>query len=41
MSLWEFQACVDGWVKANGGGKTEPPTNEEHDALVERFKHLD
>lgn len=41
MSFWQFQAAVDGWVKANGGGKPDAPTGEEHDALVARFKHLD
>lgn len=41
MSLWEFTAAVDGWIKANGQSKPEAPSNEEHDALVERFKHLD
>ncbi len=24
MSVWEFAACVEGYVKANGGGDKEP-----------------
>lgn len=24
MSPWEFQACVDGYIAANGGGEKAP-----------------
>lgn len=33
MSLWQLAACVDGWNKAQGGGKPEAPTAERHDEL--------
>jgi hypothetical protein len=33
MSLWELAACVDGWNKAHGDQKVEPPTPEEFDAV--------
>ncbi len=37
MSLYQFAACVDGLNDVNGGGpKTEPPTNDEFDAMLER-----
>ena len=34
MSLWEFAACVDGWVQSKGGKRrVEPPTEEEFEAM--------
>jgi hypothetical protein len=38
-SVWEIAACVRGYNKANGAGElTEPPSNEEFDAMLERHK---
>jgi hypothetical protein len=39
MSLWEFTACVDGWNRAHGDNKPEPPSDEEYDALLAQFDH--
>lgn len=39
MSLWEFNACVVGWMRANGAvEKPAPPSPEEHLALVEAVR---
>ena len=35
MSLWEFMACWNGYVRANSPDpEVKPPTYEEHLALV-------
>lgn len=35
MSLWEAQACREGWMKANGAEEeAEPPSWEEHLKMV-------
>ncbi|WP_255365488.1 hypothetical protein [Faunimonas pinastri] len=34
MSLWEFSALVDGYLAANGGARTEAPTDEEFEAAI-------
>lgn len=42
MSEWDFAVSVDGFMRMNGAeAKPAPPTDEEHDALVARFAHLD
>lgn len=38
MSVWEFAACVDGWNKAHGDNKPEPPTEEEFDEILRNFE---
>lgn len=39
MTLWEFAAAAQGWSKANGGeSKPAPPTDEEHDALMAKYR---
>lgn len=40
MDLFEFRACYDGYMQAHDP-RPEPPTDEEFDALVEKYKHLD
>lgn len=38
MTFWEFQACMQGWNKAQGGGhhyNGDPLTDAEYDALCE------
>lgn len=38
MTLWEFQACISGWNKAQGKGHSvegEPLTDDAYDALCE------
>lgn len=34
MSLWEFEACVDGYAAAHGGKNQRPITDAEYDKLV-------
>jgi hypothetical protein len=35
MSLWQFNTCQDGWIKAQGGApELPPPTDEQHEYLV-------
>jgi hypothetical protein len=29
MTLWEFQACVDGWVAANRTKEAAPPAMDD------------
>lgn len=41
LSLWEFGAAAIGWGKANGSdARPAAPSDEEHDALVERYAHV-
>lgn len=41
MSLWEFAATVEGWVKAKGSDTpVDAPSDEEHDMLVAKFAHV-
>lgn len=41
MSLWEFAACVDGFVKANGGTEeATAPSPEEHLAMLEKMNAM-
>lgn len=41
MSLWEFAACVDGFVKANGGTEeAAAPSPEEHLAMLEKMNAM-
>lgn len=41
MTLWEFAACVDGFVKANGGTEeTAPPSLEEHHAMLQKMNKI-
>lgn len=39
MSLWEFRATIDGFVKANGGGedKSSTITEDEYDDILARL----
>lgn len=41
LSLWEFKSMVDGYEVAHA--PPEPPkiSAEEHDALVDKYRHLD
>jgi hypothetical protein len=34
MSLWEYAACIDGWNRGHGDGKSivAPPTDEQFEA---------
>lgn len=34
MSVWEFAAVVDGWNKAHGDGKPQPPDADEFERAV-------
>jgi hypothetical protein len=39
MSLWEFQAVMDGWGRSQGvETKAAPPSPEEHRARLERHR---
>lgn len=40
MSLFQFSACADGWTKAHGDGKPEPPSDAEFEALLERSAEI-
>lgn len=34
-------AVLEGWTRLNGGaGNTPPPSDEAHDALVEKYAHV-
>lgn len=43
MSMWEFIMTMEGWKLANGGGEgveggeAKPPTEDEFDAMMERW----
>jgi hypothetical protein len=40
-SLWEFQAGLAGWLRANGSeDKPTAPTDEEHDDLVAKYSDV-
>lgn len=40
MTMWEISACIDGVNKANRVEQhVEPPSNEEFDAMLERYDH--
>ncbi len=41
LSLWEIQACIAGYRKAHENPAERRPTLEEHNDLVERYRHLD
>ncbi len=36
MSLWEYTAAVDGWMKANGASGPTPPEPHELDEWIMR-----
>lgn len=39
MSLWEINACIDGYAKSQGAEETpDAPTPEEHIDLVRRVR---
>lgn len=39
MSFWQFNACRDGWLAANGGeSEIPPPTEAQHDYLVAKYR---
>lgn len=35
-SLWRFNQALEGWRRANGDNRPEPPTEDEFDAAVRR-----
>lgn len=43
MSLWEFLMTIEGWKIANNfgenaeGGEIKPPTEDEFDAVMDRW----
>lgn len=38
MSPWQLAAQLEGWNQAQGGeAKSTPPSDEEHDALLEKY----
>jgi hypothetical protein len=38
LTIWEFGQAVQGWKDANCPEESvQPPTAEEHDALVEKY----
>lgn len=39
--MWEFLAATDGWLAANGADGSAHPSPEEHDELVEKYRHLE
>lgn len=41
MSLWEFAACVDGFVRSKGiKDETAAPSVEEHEAMLRQMNGL-
>lgn len=41
LSFWELACAVAGFAQANGvEEKLEPPTPEEHDALLAKYAHV-
>lgn len=41
MTLWEYAAAVDGWVKANGGkSASETISDHDYERLVEMTQYF-
>ncbi|MFG1465264.1 hypothetical protein V5F77_20480 [Xanthobacter sp. DSM 24535] len=36
MSLFQFNAVIDGWNQAHGEGKPDGPSDAEFDAMLEQ-----
>jgi hypothetical protein len=39
MTPFEFIACLDGWNRAHGGKKIEPPSEEEYDEAIREYEN--
>lgn len=39
MTLWQFFACIDGFVTANSPEKPAPPSDEEFERMLTRHGH--
>ena len=41
VTLQEFHAALDGYERAHSTPDAKPPSDADHDALVEKYRHLD
>jgi hypothetical protein len=40
--MWQFAACVDGWIKVHGAEpKPQPPSDQEFDEMLELSAELE
>lgn len=40
MTMWQFAACVEGYNRAHGDNKPQPPSEEEFDTALAEWENV-